>query len=559
MLDEYDFLQLPWSGERTPFAGPSREMLGLVAPIWADDIAVAIRHPSAAGLVHVIPLIATRILHRLAISGLTPNLLPGKTELFLDLHGVGSVAVRQELTLRGNEFSLDTPLIDVPLRVVGQYRHLGTIMQVGGQLSRDLAAKFGAAHETISKYKTQIFANKGLALQDKKRLLDSLVLSAILYNSATWVARTSKQSRQISAGFARLYKRVALLHFGLSAKEWSLNKVIAEIGLAEPDVLLRTARLRYFLQMVRHGQPHFCAFVQQEATWFSLVQEDLMWLRSFCPEEDLPDGTPASWGVCLSWSKEGAKQWKSLLRRATARSVAHQKRVYDWNEWHRWVYAYLLDHGVPRCSTVSAADEFYCLACGKSFASASAMSVHAFKKHQRVNAIRRFVTGLQCECCLRHYSSTINLQNHAKNVSRCLNFYLARPELVDIEPGVNSRAVEKARVARPDPLLQAAGPRAPDDVLLPAQFDLSGEEHRLWRDWSAAFQESHDYGSDLLKQLREIAVTTFLYPSEIKKVFRKWTDDILAKNEEVPLVCVQTFVGPSLRRCPFPGLLRRRM
>lgn len=68
-----------------------------------------------------------------------------------------------------------------------------------------------------------------------------------------------------------------------------------------------------------------------------------------------------------------------------------------------------------------------------------AQTVHAFKKHGRLCDVRHFVTGRQCEACLRHYSSHVNLINHAKRKESCRRFYLSRGQQVDVQAGVNSR------------------------------------------------------------------------------------------------------------------------
>ena len=50
-------------------------------------------------------------------------------------------------------------------------------------------------------------------------------------------------------------------------------------------------------------------------------------------------------------------------------------------------------------------------AAKKSFNRKADLAVHAFKVHGRVREVRHYVSGLQCEYCLKHYAHTTDLLN----------------------------------------------------------------------------------------------------------------------------------------------------
>lgn len=342
LVHRFPFLQLEWSGNYDPFESAATQAVGPLIPVWADDLALVIFHDSPNELLRLLPEITTEVLHQLAVIGLQPNMKAGKTELLLDLRGQGSLRARQKLTHQDYQIHLATPLIAEALRVVGAYRHLGTVIQLGGRTQKDIKIKFGTAHEIVTKYRAQIFSNRKLHLQHKVQLFNSLVMSTITFNAAAWNTTTKGQMKQIEHGFDRLHKRIAIMHHGPDALLWSYAKVYAYLNAPDTDTVLRVARLRYLAQMVRTGQPHFWALVQLEQRWYSTVVEDLSWLQSLCTQDEIPDGSADSWPLLVDWANRRPLPWKRLLKRAQARAIAHQRRRHEWDQLQRWVLDFCL-------------------------------------------------------------------------------------------------------------------------------------------------------------------------------------------------------------------------
>ena len=483
LLDKYPFLTIAWTGQNTPHPDEETTFLGPLLPVWADDLALAMSHDSPQELLQLLPQVANDVLHSLAVSGLQPNMKPGKTEVLVDLKGRGSLQARRDLMHQDYKFHLQSPLIAEPLRAVGSYRHLGTIIQLGGRTSRDVQTKFAIAHETVTRYKAQIFSNRQMNIGAKTQLFNSLVMSAIVFNAATWQTRTKGQQKQIVAGFDRLHKRIAVMHFGKQALEWSQAQVYSALQLPTTEVLLRVARLRYLAQIVRVGQPH-------------------LWLM-----ED--------------WATNRMLPWKRLLRRAQARAIAYHRRVHEWEQWHKWTLDYLCEHAELQAPEELRTEEYFCLCCVRAFASPAALAVHAFKTHARRNVTRHFVDGLQCKECLKHFSTAINLQNHVKRSGSCLQTYLAGAFIVDPEPGVNSRTINQSKPVMPDPVLQGEGPKQDSHTLRHADPFVEGECRKLWARWTDTLTACEDKGP-LLERLRKATLDTCLFPAEIRQNFADW-------------------------------------
>ncbi|CAE8599595.1 unnamed protein product [Polarella glacialis] len=94
---------------------------------------------------------------------------------------------------------------------------------------------------------------------------------------------------------------------------------MCKMGLNDPNDLLRVQRLLYLQRLVVYGPSELWALLQQNArfprSWFSLVIEDMTWLREFLPKGlnmPPPLDDMDSWiAVC----KQGGGHGKSGYRR----------------------------------------------------------------------------------------------------------------------------------------------------------------------------------------------------------------------------------------------------
>ena len=290
--------------------------LGIVAPIWADDLAVSFMVRQAIDLLQVAGEVAGAIFDALFVAGLVPNLKKGKSELLVDIRGKHSVQVRKDLCASNYEIPTASSFVQDKLRVVGDYKHLGTWMQRRQNHDKEFRTKFAQAHNVLTRYKTQIFGNK---LMQWSQFFESLAMSVISYNAAVWNLATARERQHFQKGLFKLYRRAAILHFGAQAMHWGQAKIFVELELLRPEVLLTQARLRYLGHLAAKGQELFWAMVQTEQVWWTLIQTDFEWLRSFCPTEPCPCPT-REWNDFADYVCEAPMRWKSLIKRAVRRS-----------------------------------------------------------------------------------------------------------------------------------------------------------------------------------------------------------------------------------------------
>lgn len=177
-------------------------------PIWADDLAIAVDDSTPVGLLTRCTQVTAMLFDRLLAAGLKPNLKPGKSEILIDLRGPGAPQCRRDLIFQNHQLQIPSRIEPFAISAVGAYRNLGTWLQVGGGIAREVKVKFAMAHDALTKYRTQIFANKAMSLIRKRQFFDRLVLSVLLYNAAVWVPRNKRQSAQVCTNVLPFYTLV---------------------------------------------------------------------------------------------------------------------------------------------------------------------------------------------------------------------------------------------------------------------------------------------------------------------------------------------------------------
>ena len=280
-LRDYGVLtEMWWSGRKEPVATEDLlERMEVLGPIWADDLAVMLTADSSSLLLERVSHVAGVLIDFLLIHGMQPNLRPSKTEVFIDLRGPGSVECRRQIHNDGYILMTASKHMQQPLRIVGSYKHLGTWVQTNGKLGKEIKCRLGTAHKTMTQYKGAIFANRGMKLHKKVQLFQSLVLSAVLYNSPIWMLTRKQDIQKLHSGIMGLYRRVAVGHYGVETRTWPDEKIQAQLELPQPLDWLHVYRLRYAQHLVKAGDNVVWATLQQTTYWWELLDRSLHWLR----------------------------------------------------------------------------------------------------------------------------------------------------------------------------------------------------------------------------------------------------------------------------------------
>ena len=522
-IEELQKFQFMWSGECRPPDGKHHETpVGVFSPIWADDFAIVLFHPTADTLMHLATDVVGRILDAFVCAGMKPNMQKGKTEIIVDVRGPGATGIKKNMRESDLLFVTGSRYEHQPIHIVATYRHLGTWIAAKAKLVFDIKTKIAIGHSTITKYKTAIFGNRKLAIERKIQMFRQLVLSAIIFNAAAWHVLSPIEWRTFFNGIFGLLKRIAILHFGKEALIWSHDRICFALRFETPERILSMARLRYLQHLVRNGQRQLWAILQQDRDWWEQLDQDLQWLRRYDDSITVAKDLFSGWDSLYLELAAPGMRWKNGLKRCLKATVRYEQVKYSWNQWNESLVLRLQSAcSLPIPQKILATEEHFCLRCKMTFARAAAWSVHAFKVHGRINPARKFAVGTQCARCLKDFHTHISLVNHLKNNAACLECAIRHGESGQVEPGLNSRAEKKGRPILLLPYLRAEGPMPAEGV--PTERGFDEEEQNLIDAWTQAWKECTTARiGTVLEALRIATLGTTLAAGTVQQLFAWW-------------------------------------
>ena len=425
--------------------------------IWADDLAYGVAASTASETVETVRQVASTLFKHCLAHGMRPNMSKNKTEIMLQLRGANSRQLKRHL------YDCDTPSLDLPeapegyqsVRLTGGYRHLGYQVQVSDTMLAEIRSRTGQASSVFRQHRKQVFGNARIPISKRKYLFNSLVLSILRYNLGTWPTLKPKEFDVFSSRVLTLYRGLARATIDAEVlRLWNHDRVMAYLELPSPRVLLIEAQLRYGLSLCRSGPTMLWYLLCAEQGWLQSFRNSLEWLqanlRGYGPNKL---GQPFSphWD---SWFRSNQDAVRSWIGKAKAHAVLQHCIQVQWKEWHHQFLLECQQSGLdvafpwtPLPQMEAQEDKLEaCLACHQLFRNKAAWSVHAFKKHNRVNWRRRYVQGSQCPICLKDYSTTTRLLLHLNYKSSCSDMLVGNVNEGEVRPGRNSRKVDKDRL-----------------------------------------------------------------------------------------------------------------
>eukprot|EP00435_Cladocopium_sp_Y103_P065630 s84_g27.t1 len=163
---------------------------------WVDDLAFPVPAASAHDLDdHLIQVLS--LFDRVFRSyGLQLNRQSGKTEVVCHYLGRGAPACRDNLFIQqfGRLAMPDGSFV----RAVAQYQHLGTSFSQSLSFASELTSRLGKAANAYRQLSKSLFRNRSLTPVLRLQLLESLVLSILMYGSGVWPLLSHRQYGKLS-------------------------------------------------------------------------------------------------------------------------------------------------------------------------------------------------------------------------------------------------------------------------------------------------------------------------------------------------------------------------
>ena len=395
--------------------------------IWADDLCVTfpIQEPHVA--LETTAFFMTEIQDIFAARGLTVNYKKGRSEAVVTVCGQGARGERKKM--------LTQPHLSVSkylLRLEGRYRHLGTYHECGGKLNQEIIYRVALTWSSFKQLR-HILSRQTFDLQVRLRLVQSLLLSKLLYGAGSWEPLPKRLMKKLHGCYLSVLRYVVgktqtktKIHH-----DWPDERILAEYKMPSIRAQLAISRLAYARRIWRNGGATFRDILVKESqvcssSWLEGLREDLAWLYEV-------QGT--EWGrdfnsTAMLW-EEGKPGWKSFIKGAQRRHTLQESLTYNLKRH--------LGIGGTICTDYGEVEEGWLCGCGAWFSQWRSLQVHRHKKHGIHNRTYDMVSGSICPACLLQMWSPQRLQMHLnyqpKNGkgNKCYSFIAARQMTRDEE------------------------------------------------------------------------------------------------------------------------------
>ncbi|CAE7643945.1 unnamed protein product [Symbiodinium sp. CCMP2592] len=511
---------------------------------WMDDLSIVLQARTASQLLSNLRA-ATRItLEECLQAALLPNLRAGKTETVVSLFGHGANKLAKEhFGGRDPSLNLESELWPgARLRLAASYKHLGGIIHAKGGLAKEVKARLGFAWKAFTKHRKLVFGSPIIGIGDKSCLFTSLVESTLYYGCGTWSGVQPALLARLQSNVVNMAR--CIVSAGKPSEEvchLSPGCILAAARIASVSTSLHVERLRHFKATVLKATNELWAILHYEGEWLQEVQASLLWLterhRRIVPTSHPWEG----WDNAISFIRQQPEAWKRAVNKAKQVAILEELWTAEVQRHQGLAFRAYLRAGAAVSSAISQRDDQHeiCAICGTVFDDLKAWSHHAFKRHGRVNPVRRLATGSQCAVCLAQFRANKGLCNHLAYSTACRHALLNSGFRCEPEPGTGHRKFDSGHNVLV-PATQAQGPRGRWDFT-PVVDELHQPSDPLLRDLEACFCHDADkFGSwtELVGHVRGVFRGQCLQVSRLQATAQQWHSQLqvaLSSDEEWPV------------------------
>ena len=180
-------------------------------------------------------------------------------------------------------------------------------------------------------------------------------------------------------------------------------------------------------------------------------------------------------------------QWKRYIRIATEHDIQTSRSFEFVCRWHfdfaleavttglQLEVRSVLRKGLEADKIPAPQHQHGCIACKVTFATGTAWSTHAFKRHGRIAPERQAIADSICRCCQKQYSTTTRLLRHFRYSPQCATAIISEDGAVQqVKPGIGSVNIDPERDL-PIPVFAIEGEKRPKAAFQTLRFDFDPE------------------------------------------------------------------------------------
>ena len=249
---------------------------------WVDDLVLLVESESDESLIEQLGQLVCIVDQAAAEAGLELNMSSGKTEAILNFSGSGAAKSRRtvlidqcaQITVVGPEGA------ETKLRVAPESKHLGQILAPDAGVGPEIRRRIALANCALSQLRKSIFRNKGLSLGAGITILESTVLSRLLFGSQSWHKPGTRASRVLEGFYMKALRSATKCIPGPAAEHFSNTQVLSFAGLPSVEWQLRKRRLLHLSHLVLRA-PHVVLQLllnedkKTHQSWLNLVAQDI--------------------------------------------------------------------------------------------------------------------------------------------------------------------------------------------------------------------------------------------------------------------------------------------
>ena len=237
---------------------------------------------------------------------------------------------------------------DLTVEVTRVYKHLGTLNSGPNRYKSEVVARTAHANKPLLASKKKLFKNKGLPPKQRLTIWKALVLSRLIYHSATWSAMTAKawQTNETTfhAGLRMIEGPPPFAH--LATQSQTDQTIRAALAIPPLQVIVATRRLGLLRRVLASGCPWLLGFIfETRATprsWGAQLCADTDWLQAREPGGLLPFMSFLQ--HTQNWP---APRWKARLKAATQGEILRQATQEDLDQLDKFQQEAFHTLGIP--------------------------------------------------------------------------------------------------------------------------------------------------------------------------------------------------------------------
>ena len=367
----------------------------LVELTYVDDEALLLSARSPAALLSAQASLLSHVCTVFRSMGFVINWKAGKSECFLIFRGKRAAEHRRRFPPDHSSLPLPSICGSEHLRVVDQYKYLGSKVTCDNSVIPDAAYRVQRTMLTYGPLAGCLFGSSRISRSLRQSLASSLCWSRLLHAVATWTRMPRRAYVMINACYMRVLGRIVGKIRHSSSTRHRDADVRAELLAPSLQALISRRRLQLLASVLRGDVPMLPALLavsipgtkHNALPWIELVVNDMCELqRALRPKLD-ELGDP--WMNAENWCAfivQWPAQWAQLLKSYAPCSTPADDAA--------------LASRMPKCGSQVTFLKHCCSDCPASFHTAKALQQHRRVAHGARMDARRYVSGASaCPVC----------------------------------------------------------------------------------------------------------------------------------------------------------------